>query len=114
VRLRHDYALKLHHKHGFRVDEFPLLPITVDCGRAISDETRCLTFFFFERVISNRWYQATIKSTRDGREVWVSTFYIQDSAEVARMCRRCPVLREDDLMEAEKEAGGTQPPAGAP
>jgi hypothetical protein len=82
------------------------LPITVDCGRAISDEPRCLTFFFFKRVISNRWYQATIKSTRDGREVWVSTFHIQDSAEVARMCRRCPILREDDLMEAEKEAGG--------
>ena len=65
-----------------------------------------------------RWRQqlceATIKSTRDGREVWVSTFHIQDSAEVARMCRRCAILREDDLMEAEKEAGGTQPPAGAP
>ena len=76
VRLRHDYALKLRHKHGFRVDAFALLPITVDCGRAISDETKCLTFFFFERVISSRWYQATIKSARDGREVGDSTFHI--------------------------------------
>jgi hypothetical protein len=106
VRLRHDYALKLHHKHRFRVDEFPLLPITIDLGRVISDETKCLTFFFFERVISNRWYQATIKSAQEGREVWVSTFHIQDSAEVARMCRRCPILRKDELMEAERKAGG--------
>jgi hypothetical protein len=30
-------------------------------------------------------------------EIQRSTF--KDSAELARMCRRCPVLREDDLME---------------
>jgi hypothetical protein len=59
VRLRHDYALKLQHKHGFQPDELPLLPIAIDLGRAISDQPRRLTFYFFERVISNRWYRAT-------------------------------------------------------
>jgi hypothetical protein len=46
VRIRHDYALKLHRKHGFKIDEFPLLPITIDLGRVISDEPRRLTFYF--------------------------------------------------------------------
>jgi hypothetical protein len=99
IRLRHDYALKLHHKHGFRVDEFPLLPITIDLGRVISDQPRRLSFYFFERVISNRWYQATIKSTPNGQEMWVMTFHAQEEMEVNRMCRRCPILRDDELLE---------------
>jgi hypothetical protein len=106
VRIRHDYALKLHRKHNFPVEELPLLPIAIDLGRAISDQPRRLTFFFFERVISNRWYQATIKSTQDGREMWVLTFHLQDQAEVTRMCRRCPILRTDELIEADKRESG--------
>lgn len=102
VRLRHDYALKLHRKHNFQIDEFPLLSIAIDLGRVISDQPRRLTFFYFERVISNRWYQATIKSTRDGTEMWVMTFHTQDEWEVARMCRRCPILRKDEILEAEE------------
>jgi len=108
VRLRHDYALKLHHKHRFRVDEFPLLPIAIDLGRVISDQPRRLTFYFFAPVLSNRWYQATVKCTRDGTEMWVATFHAQNQAEVTRMCRRCPILRADELIEAEKELGGQQ------
>jgi hypothetical protein len=102
VRLRHDYALKLHRKHSFPVDELPLLPITIDLGRVISDEPRRLTFYFFERVLANRWYQATIKSTRDGTEMWLMTFHPQGQDEVTRMCRRCPILRTDDVIEANK------------
>jgi hypothetical protein len=106
VRMRHDYALKLHHKHKFTIDEFPLLPIAIDLGRVISDQTRRLTFYYFERVISNRWYQATIKTTRDGNEMWVMTFHAQNYAEVSSMCRRCPILRKDEILEAETETSG--------
>lgn len=105
VRLRHDYALKLHQWHSFRLDELPLLPIAIDLGRVISDQPRRLTFFYFERVISNRWYQATIKSTSTGQEMWVMSFYLQKPAEVERMCRRCPILRKDEILEAEEKAG---------
>lgn len=106
VRLRHDYALKLHHKHGFTIDEFPLLPIAIDLRRVISDQPRRLTFYFFERVISNRWYQVTIKSTQDGNEMWVMTFHAQDQGEVTRMCKRCPILRKDEILEVETETDG--------
>src|ERR1700756_3860712 len=99
VRLRHDYALKLQHKHRFRPEELPLLPIAIDLGRVISDQPRRLTFYFFDSVISNRWYQATIKGTRVGNELWVATFHAQNQAEVTRMCRRCPILRDDELIE---------------
>jgi hypothetical protein len=100
VRIGHDYALKLHRKHGFNIDEFPLLPITIDLGRVISDQPRRLTFYFFEPVISQRWYQATIKSTIAGTEMWVVTFHAQDIWEISRMCRRCPVLRPEATMES--------------
>jgi hypothetical protein len=103
IRLRHDYALKFHRKHGLEIDQFPLLPIAIDFGRVISDQPRRLTFFYFERVISNRWYQVTIKSTRDGNEMWVMTFHAQEAPEVLRMCRRCPVLRKDEILEAETD-----------
>src|SRR5947208_643539 len=89
MRLRHDYALKLHRKHRFQIDEFPLLPIAIDLGRVISDQPRRLTFFYFERVISNRWYQATVKSTQNRQELWVMSFYPQKPWEVDRMCKRC-------------------------
>jgi hypothetical protein len=107
VRLRHDYALKLHRKHRFPIEELPLLPMAIDLGRVISDQPRRLTFYFLERVLSNRWYQATIKSTQDGTEMWVLTFHPTEYSEVTRMCRRCPILRADDLIEANKrEADG--------
>jgi hypothetical protein len=106
VRLRHDYALKLHHKHSISIDEFPLLPIVLDLGRVISDKPLCLTFFYFERVISNRWYEATIKCARTRTEVWVSTFHATNYREVARMCQRCAILRNDEILEAEMITDG--------
>jgi hypothetical protein len=102
VRLRHDYALKFHRKHGFSIDEFPLLPIAIDLGRVISDKSFCLTFFYFERVISNHWYEATLKCVSNRTEIWVTTFHPTNYVEVKRMCKRCPVLRADETMEVEQ------------
>ncbi len=102
VYIRHDYALKLTNKHGVGIDEFPILSIAIDLGRVISDQPRRLSFYFFQRAVFSRWFQVTIKSNREGTELWVLTFHRVKAPEVARIYRRCPILRPDETLEAEK------------
>lgn len=95
VFLRHDYALKLLHKHRFKPHHFPMLPITIEHGRAICDRQRHLTFFLPERVVFGTWFQAPIKANQEGEQIFVCTFHKQDAREVERICRRHEILRPE-------------------
>jgi hypothetical protein len=97
VKLRHDYALKIAHKHGFRPVHFPMLPIVIDCGRVLCDRPNHMSFFFYENVVFGGWLQATIKSARGGTELWVATFHPGNPKELRRLCKKHAVIREEKL-----------------
>jgi hypothetical protein len=70
-------------------------PITIDLGRVVSDRPGQLTFFYFEPVVFGRWYQASIKRTKDGGELWLMTFHVASTKEVHRMSNKYQVLRAE-------------------
>lgn len=92
VSLRHDYALKIARKHGLEPRDFALLPVTIALGRAVCDRERHLTFFHYDAVSFESWFQASIKRNIAGDEIWVATFHRQRAREVERQCMRYGVL----------------------
>src|SRR5262245_51326277 len=74
IRMRHDYALKCARKHSLRAAHFPMLPIVIDLGMALSHRPRHLSFYWYENVVFGGWLSATIKANEAGTELWVATF----------------------------------------
>jgi hypothetical protein len=66
-------------------------------GRVISDRRWHLTFFHYDELVFGGWNQLTIKSASGGSEIWVATFHPISSVEVARECRRHPIIRPDKV-----------------
>ncbi len=97
VRMRHDYALKLMHKHKFSPDYFGMLEFTMLYGRVVSDRKWHLTFFHYDDIVFGSWLQLTIKSADSGNELWVSTFHRQSHTEVTRHCKKHTVLRQEKM-----------------
>jgi hypothetical protein len=93
VRMRHDYALKCAHGHRLRPAHFPMLPIVIDLGFAISDRDRHLSFYFYESVVFGGWMTATVKATVSGMELWVATFHVASPKEAKRMAKKYRVIR---------------------
>ena len=94
IRMRHDYALKCAQKHSLQPIHFPMLPIVIDVGWAISDRSRHLSFYWYENTVFGGWMSATIKSNEAGTELWVATFHFASPREAKRMAKKHRVLRE--------------------
>jgi hypothetical protein len=97
VRMRHDYALKSAQKHRLRAAHFPMLPIIIECGCAISDRPQHLSFYLYENVVFGGWLTATVKADRTGTELWVATFHVASAREVKRMVKKHGVIRPEKL-----------------
>jgi hypothetical protein len=69
-----------------------MLENTIRAGRAIADRRNHVTLFHFDGVVFGSWFQASIKTVCSGSEIWVCTFHPQTHNEVARMCRKHPVI----------------------
>jgi hypothetical protein len=93
IRMRHDYALKCAHGHRLRSAHFPMLPIVIDLGFAISDRERHLSFYFYENVVFGGWMAATVKVTIQGTELWVATFHVASAKEAKRMAKKYTIIR---------------------
>ena len=93
IRMRHEYALKCAQGHRLRAAHFPMLPIVIDLGFAISDRERHLSFYFHEDVVFGGWMTATVKATKPGSELWVATFHVASAKEAKRMTKKYRVIR---------------------
>lgn len=98
IRIRHDYALKICHKHKLSIDEFMMLPRSINLGRAVLDDNnpeRIKHLSFFYRETGRDWYHAAVKTTLQGSELWIRTFHRSDDTDVKRICNRGQILRNE-------------------
>lgn len=95
VRIRHDYALKLLHKHRYQPHTLPLMEHCLQFGRVVADKKWHLSFFHYDEVVIGGWHQLTIKTADNGSEVWVSTFHPQSPSEVHRLTKKHTVIRNE-------------------
>lgn len=94
VKIRHEYTLKILHKHGIQPDKLSMMTLTIEIGRAVLEPRgQCMSFFLFDDVVYGGWFHATIKATQLGDELWVSTFHPTRFEEVARITKRGRLLR---------------------
>lgn len=95
IRMHHYYALKCAHKHGLDTGQMLMLPITLAMGRCIQDRPRNLTFFHFDPHIYGSWFHASLKTDKNGNEIWLMTFHESDNAEVKRKCKKAKLVRPE-------------------
>lgn len=93
VRVRHDYTLKMLHKHRVEPHHLPLIESCLAFGRAVADKKHHITFFYCDEIVFGGWYQLTIKAADYGTELWVATFHPQSVAEVIRRTKKYRLLR---------------------
>jgi hypothetical protein len=94
VVIRHDYALKIVHKHALDFYHFPMLAITLDLGMAIHDlkRPRHMTFLHYEAVVFSRWFKLVVKATgRD--ELYAATFHKVDAEDIKRLKKGRHIIR---------------------
>jgi hypothetical protein len=92
VYLGHEEILKIVHKHPeIRVEELQCLPFAISKGEYREDRQRgrCVTIFY-KSSINNKLYIIGLKSTYDGGEVWIQSFYrtTQSKAQNKRQGRK--------------------------
>lgn len=81
-----------HASMGWSLVTSPSYPVMIALGRAVCDRERHLTFFYYDAVSFESWFQASIKRNIAGDEIWVVTFHRQRAREVERQCMRYGVL----------------------
>lgn len=104
IRMHHAYALKCSQKHALDPYQLLMLPIVIELGRCICDRQRNLTFFHFDDVVFGSWFHASLKTNTACTELWVTTFHKTSPSEVARKCKKAPLVRP------EIETGGSSRP----
>jgi hypothetical protein len=95
VRMHHTYAAKAHIKHGIDAHRLPMVGTTIDLGRAVLDPRGHLQFFYFDETVFRKWFHAVVKPNVARSELWVSSFHLTKSNEVARHTRAGRVLRAE-------------------
>jgi hypothetical protein len=91
VRIARPYAQKLRFKHKLAPEEFRMLPATLQLGTVLQQDRNRL--LFFRNREPRGVYQAVVKATNSGSELWVATFHRQSNSEFARKSRRYTFIR---------------------
>lgn len=94
VYISHDYAVKAIAKHRLQPDHFPMIELAILYGRVIHDREPDLTFFYYDTAVFGTWFKVAVKRTPCGSEVYVKTFHKITPQEVARICRKHVILRD--------------------
>lgn len=81
-------------KHGLQANHFPIIELAILFGRVIHDREPDLTFFYYDSAVFGTCFKVAVKRTPCGSEVYVKTFHKITPQEVARICRKHPILRE--------------------
>ena len=93
VYLHHAYARKSVDKHQLTPASFPLIFDTVERGTAIADRVAHVTFFHKDPD-SGKWFQVTIKRSRENDRLYLATFHRVKEREVRRRLRKHSPLEQ--------------------
>ncbi len=93
--MEHYYALKAAMKHGFDSHHFPMVPIAIEFGRCVLERPRCLSFFYFDEHVFDKWFHVALKANNAGTEIWLSSFHRTKPHEVGRITRKGTIIRPE-------------------
>lgn len=90
LRLSRETAAK-QAKHGLAPGDYAIVQRLLDDGEIVREGPRHLAL---HGVVGGKWWRAVMKTTRDGRELFLTSFHRTDADRRRRRRRRGEVLRE--------------------